>query len=949
MVYPAAGEESCSSCPTLQTYVNNASLFTNNSEFLFMRGNYYLNTSLSLENLTNVIWKSEQLKGAKIILQGKRLLWFKNVEAFSLSDFDIYSDDSFLPPGPSVVFSFCTVSISNTSFNASSSSMSSGVNAINSTLEFKGTMYFKGSLSASYSAIFFRGYSVFESANIAIIISLEDTSSLKVTGLLNFTGSSKAMYIDDSSILKLVAPVTLLFNNNDNDAIYVLDNYLTVIGICQSLDIFKNTSCFFEVEHGNSTSEEIRLEFHANKDGTGVALYGGALKQCKVRVNGVLENITGYEYWKDIAHYSSSQTVTSEPEKVCFCTSEGVPDCSIISIDSIDLFLGRKFNLSIAAMGQVNATRGYIGVSYSNDNKGKFESKTSTSAKFVLTSSNSIPSGCSNVTVQIFSYTNTTGVHYYGTVYPQNCQNGNVGFIVRVIDCPGGFAYVGDICSCEKALQDMEDMFCDVQTGLIENGGNHWFKPLFYESYFPERGHPSNVYYSGFIWSNECPSGYCKSRNRTNPVLMDFSVENGSDVQCADHRTGILCGACETGRSVWLSSLNCDECNNKFLSLIVLFVLAGIGLIAILSVLHMTVASGTLNGIILYINIININRNIFFPRPRIQMIPLTLFVSWLNLDLGISTCFYDGLDMYQYSWLQYAFPVYLWLLTGTIIVWCKYSRIVRKLLGTNPVAVIATVTLMSFTKILQTALGSLVYANLENSSGNSSTKVWFLDGNLEYFHDWKHILLGITGICIISFLVLPYVFLLTFGYHLQAYSNRKGFRWFNQFIPVLDAHYAPFSKTTRFWPGLMLLVRIALVLSDVLYRDNLVFVASLMVVTIAFQQKLYRYWYLDALEKSFSLNLCIMCAGTYHIKLYGGSQTILSSVCTGVALVEFVGILTFHLLKRFNSNCFQKICEKFFQAKKLMEVNNVLKEASYNDECREPLLDSGHVNSVYLQ
>ena len=146
----------------------------------------------------------------------------------------------------------------------------------------------------------------------------------------------------------------------------------------------------------------------------------------------------------------------------------------------------------------------------------------------------------------------------------------------------------------------------------------------------------------------------------------------------------------------------------------------------------------------------------------------------------------------------------------------------------------------------------------------------------------------------------------------------------------------------------MLLVRIALVLSDVLYRDNLVFVASIMVVTIAFQQKLYRHWYVDALEKSFSLNLCIMCAGIYHIKLYGGSQTALSSLCTGVALVEFVGILTFHLLKRFNSNCFKNISEMFFQVRKSMEITNVLKVADYN-ECHEPLLDSGHVNSKYLQ
>ena len=940
VVYPNVGKESCSSCPTLQAYINNASLFTNNSEFLFMRGSYSLNASLSLENLTNVTWKSEQIKGAEIVLQGEGTLLFKNVKAFSLSGFYVHILDRDTQDS-SVMFTLCTIIISNTTFNDSSENFPGSFAAVNSTVEFKGTMYFKDPLVASYSAIFFRGNSFFEQIHSPTI--KLDTSSLQVTGLLNFTGSFQHMYIDDSSVLKLVAPVTLIFNkvaeeliyvqNIAEGAIHVQDNDSTFHGICQNLDIFRNMSCFFEIEHGNSTSEEIRLEFKGNNASTGVALYGGALKQCKVQVNGILENITGYEYWKNIARYFNSQTVTSEPTKLCFCT-KGVPDCSMQFFSVPDEMVpGRKLNLSIAAMGQVNATNGYISVGYSILDI--------SATQFVL-GSTITPSGCNNITVQVLYLRNFSHIIWpnpNGTVYPQNCQNGNITFIIHLKDCPRGFTPSGRICSCEKALQDMEDVNCDVQTGLIENRGNRWFKPL---SLFESDGGIL------FLWSNECPSGYCKFRNRTSPILIDFSMENGSDMQCANHRTGILCGACEAGHSLRLSSLNCDKCDNKFLSLVVLFALAGVGLIAILSVLHMTVASGTLNGIILYVNIININRSIFFPRPYNQIIPLTLFVSWLNLDLGISTCFYDGLDMYQYSWLQYAFPVYLWLLTGAIVVWCKCSRMVRKLLGTNPIAVLATVILMSYTKIIQTALGSLVYANLEDSAGNSTRKVWFLNGNLEYFHDLRHILLGITGICTITFLVFPYVFLLTFGYHLQAYSNRKGFRWFNRFAPVLDAHYAPFNKTTRFWPGLMLLVRIALVLSDVLYKDNLVFAASIMVVTIAFQNRLYRYWYLDALEKSFSLNLCIMCAGTYHIKLYGGNQTLLSSVCTGVALVEFVGILTFHLLKRFNSNCFQKISEKFFQARKSVEVTNVLKEADFN-ECREPLLDSGYVNSKYLQ
>ena len=69
-------------------------------------------------------------------------------------------------------------------------------------------------------------------------------------------------------------------------------------------------------------------------------------------------------------------------------------------------------------------------------------------------------------------------------------------------------------------------------------------------------------------------------------------------------------------------------------------------LIALLLALHMTVAAGTLNGLILYANIVNVHRDIFFPpgQPGFRINPLSVFISWLNLDFGIPTCFYDGLD-----------------------------------------------------------------------------------------------------------------------------------------------------------------------------------------------------------------------------------------------------------------------------------------------------------------
>jgi len=40
----------------------------------------------------------------------------------------------------------------------------------------------------------------------------------------------------------------------------------------------------------------------------------------------------------------------------------------------------------------------------------------------------------------------------------------------------------------------------------------------------------------------------------------------------------------------------------------------------------------------------------------------SVFIAWLNLDIGIETCFYDEMTAYSKTWLQFVFPVYIWLL-----------------------------------------------------------------------------------------------------------------------------------------------------------------------------------------------------------------------------------------------------------------------------------------------
>ena len=70
-----------------------------------------------------------------------------------------------------------------------------------------------------------------------------------------------------------------------------------------------------------------------------------------------------------------------------------------------------------------------------------------------------------------------------------------------------------------------------------------------------------------------------------------------------------------------------------------------------------SIAAGTFSGLVFYSNIVGVNRTIFLPVRSTNA--LSVFIAWLNLDFGIETCFYDGMDAYSKIWLQFAFPVYI--------------------------------------------------------------------------------------------------------------------------------------------------------------------------------------------------------------------------------------------------------------------------------------------------
>ena len=386
-----------------------------------------------------------------------------------------------------------------------------------------------------------------------------------------------------------------------------------------------------------------------------------------------------------------------------------------------------------------------------------------------------------------------------------------------------------------------------------------------------------------------------------------------------------------------LGTLSCKpNCSHTYLSLILPIAALGILLIVVLFALHLTVAAGTINGLLFYANIVQANHQTFLPTDTANPLKhfYTIFLGWLNLDFGIETCFYDGMDIVAYSWLQFLFPVYLWVLLFIIILCARYSQRVAHNLGQNPVAVLATVLLISYGKMLKSIIVPLSWVKLqtiaqENSNTSNKTEiVWLYNGNMS-FSDISHIYLVVFAILVLLFLFLPYSVLLLCGHWLQAKSHWRLLSWIIKFKPFMDAYHAPYDKDSRHWLGIFLLARCSLFLTFAFNTAgldgqhlNLLIVISFTIIHLTAKGRSYEKWYNDFLESSFLLNLGLLSAATFYVQTSNKSsiddkinnQIIVSTLSVGTAFIFLIGIIVFHTYQRTRElelfGFFQSVCRR---------------------------------------
>ena len=472
-------------------------------------------------------------------------------------------------------------------------------------------------------------------------------------------------------------------------------------------------------------------------------------------------------------------------------------------------------------------------------------------------------------------------VNYFHKMYEIN---------ITVKDCPIGFSMNSSIseCSCSQSIAG-EGVACDINTLTVNHNGRLWIGT----------DNETNC-----IIKETCLL-YCS----TTPVT--FSM-NDTDDQCKDNRGHKMCGSCRDGYSLLIGSNKCEECNNKYMYFktagwIALFAVMGILLVVLLIALNLTVSVGTLNGLLFYANIVKLYEPVFSTQGAVPV--LRQLVSWINLDIGIEACFYNGMGAYAKEWLQLAFPLYLWVIIIFIIYLCiKYGKISR-LVGSNAVPVLSTLLLLSYTKLVRTTFIILHKRQITLHCTNYQLKpvtVWYEDPNVEYGKG-KHAALLSVVLFLLLFFVIPYTLFLLFHPFYEKYlSNYKAFKktW-SWFKPVIDAYSGPMKDKYRFWPGLLLVARLALLL-PVIFVDSIIdskyFLLCMLMTVLAVLLSLsvcfggfYRQWPNGVLETWFLFNLSMMSALSLNFDVDDEKAKIFYNVCIAVFTVTFISIIIYHI------------------------------------------------------
>ena len=767
------------------------------------------------------------------------------------------------------------------------------------------------------------------SSNIKVKV---DTSNELLIFEDNHASKGGGLYFEMSSslvILKSDANTThseiVTFHNNSalyGGAIYVSDDgmcSLTTLDDCPFQALAMYSPMLVEDDITDTRCKNV-LHFNDNMvTSSGEDLFGGLLDRCKVsmfaepNVNNVnmdysFSNGTvitnGYEYLMSISNIVGEH-ISSEPIRVCFCKEgSGQPDCDYQPLPIVvKKGQQRNITLSLSVVDQIHKplkeaiiisqfeSGNYICQNHIQNADGNCQE-----IDFAIDSD--------NVTEQLVISVGE------GPCKDTKKSQAEVTLFYQCNKCPIGFERdeTIDSCQCDCDSQ-LWPHFTNCSGYLLVRDSNVWV------TYINE-SEDSSHYLVQYLIHPYCPYNYCHDSDAM--IKINLSEPNGSDAQCVNNRAGLICGRCARGFSLSIGSSRCVTCPRLWplitVGIIIGSIIGGIALVALLLIFNLTVATGTLNGIILYANIVSSNSSTFFP-PTVSIF-IIFFISWLNLEAGFDSCFFEGLDAYWKTLLQLVFPSYIIFLVAVVIIVSEHSPRFAKMIGKrNPVATLATLILFSYTKLLGSIISSLSFTVL-NYPNDTRQLVWLPDASVGFLSG-KHICLFVIALLILL-TGLVYTMLLVFWQLFLRLPDKKVFSWirYQKLCHFIEPYHAPYNFEYRYWTGLLLLVRVIVyVVTAANVSGNPQFPLLVIIITVGclpmvnklHGSRVYKKWPTDIIETMMYFNIVSFAALTWYYHDTANIQTVIAHISVSFTFILFLVVIFCHVYKY---TCLHSLIEK---------------------------------------
>ena len=759
-------------------------------------------------------------------------------------------------------------------------------------------------------------------------------NSAQLGGGLYLVGTSRIqLYIVNSTLI-------LTDNTADYGAALYIDDYTNYETCFANPDnSTPESECFLRVVDSKEVGSSLQADAISVHNNTakysGSNLFGGLLDRCQLASSFNLHyeigrnslinvpNMDGLTFLKYVSNISTTDicSISSHPVRICSCT-DNVPNCNITSLN-MEVEKGQQFTISVAPVDHAqNIVSGNI-----------FSSVSSSQTIVSKGESTLFESKCMNLTYTLFSPHETEILSLYADGPCRDAQQSQLSVNLHFLpcNCPFGFdinqTYNGTSCECicDPLIFPQYISGCSLQPEpFIIRKTNSWIK------YTKDRDSNGTIYTIGPI----CPFRYCLGETN---IRVD--TQDGITAQCIEGRNGTLCTRCATNYSYALSGKRCVRCPTywplTFLLIVIGALLAGVGLVTFIMALNFTVAVGTINGFIFYANIIDVYDMIFLPfnQPNFPEI----VIEWLNLDPGIDVCFFPGYNSYHLSWVRLLFPLYIIFIVFVIIFISRHSiRFSTLIAKRNPVAVLATLILLSYANFLETALLMLTPSNVVTvaSTGYREETVWLLNGDIAYLHR-THIPL---------FIVALFILILAIAYKLIIFSWQwvvrcpKGWLTNNQKLnSFIQTYQAPFCDRHRYWTGLLLLVRVFLTLYSSFTASSdpnssvlamILIFGLLFLLRMTYAKNLYKKWPVDLLDTVLLFNLFVLATMAYAYE-DDNTRRILSYVSVSFMCILLLIVFAYHIYAYILVGVFPKL-----KREKYGITQNTSKEATTESNSR---------------